>query len=168
MKAIVAMLAVWTALLFSAEISSAHASSSSGQCTGLLQTDFVNSDVQQDTSSTWTNATEGFMPFTSASIGCVIITFYAPTIVRSETIHGNTLHARILLDGSLTCVPANYSDVFGQAGNYGPVFDYSSMTRVCEHVTGGAHTVQVQFRGDLSDYDDRVTLNSHVLTVRHN
>lgn len=159
MKIIPTMLAICAAILLSLEFSAAHAAGNSGHCVGLMQTDFINSDANDTTTSTaWQNITDGYRNFVQGSDGCVVITLSGPAQVTGYA--GRTLEVQTLLDGKSTCAPANFN-----TGVLDNSFAAFSTTRICEHVAAGPHTIQVQYR---EIYSPSASLLGHVLTVMHN
>jgi hypothetical protein len=94
----------------------------------------------------------------------VIITFSGPADVGARPDSYVTLHVRTLLDGNNLCTLAGYDDRFSEEEAPVPLIA-SSITRTCKNVAAGAHTLQVQFRGDGSN---NVFITSSVLTVTHN
>lgn len=160
MKAVGKVLAICAALLLPAGFSAAHAASSSGRCTNLPQTDFINSDADDATTSTaWQDITDGYRNFVQASDGCAIITVSGPVRSGTSTTTG-VLEMRTLLDGTAICVPPDFND--GLTQSFGAFS--TSITRICEHVAAGPHTIQVQYH---SSNGQTVELLSHVLTVAH-
>lgn len=166
MKFITMVVASGAVLLLQAGASGAQAAEIDGRCQQTLATEFISSDVNDQTASTdWVNVSDAKVNFRTEKTGCIIVTFSAPAYAYDGPGSDyNTLHVRILLDGNATCVPDNYIDTFAQAQAPVPA-SANSITRVCWKVGSGRHEVQVQYRNDNPSYF--VNINSHTLTVAH-
>src|SRR4051794_35123598 len=100
------MIAACLALLLQGGLTGAYANATSGHCTGLSVTDYVESDVYDATTSTaWQNVTDGRLSFITSSTGCVVITFSATAGVSPPSSGSEVMHVRTLLDGNNLCVP---------------------------------------------------------------
>lgn len=165
MKTFSFFVAACSGLLIQAGFAGAHASSAGAHCPGMTVTDSVTSDALNGTNSTnWVNAIDGERNFTTSSTGCAIVAFTATGEVYPVSPNHEFLHARILLDNKSTCALPYSGDVLmGSADS--EFTSTNSITRICEHVPAGVHTVQVQYRsGGGADVD----MYGHTLTVTHN
>jgi hypothetical protein len=163
MKTLATIFAALLALALQGGFAGAQANSTSGHCTGMTVTDFVSSDViNQTTSSAWQNVTDAHLNFTTSSTGCVVITFEGVASVSGNGGSG-WLRVRTLMDGNNLCVPATTDPSVLIAADPAPAIA-SSIIRVCKNVTAGAHTVQVQYNSGSGIAE----IDGHVLTVTHN
>ncbi len=162
MKMTVAMFATALAFVLQGAFLTAHADeTASGHCTGMTVTDFLSSSHNNRAfTATWKAITDAHLNFTTSSTGCVVVTFSGVAALSST----NIIHVRTLLDGNNLCVPALTNDFFfSGSGSDGSAH---SITRVCKNVSAGAHTVQVQYRGESKFLP--IEMLGHVLTVTHN
>src|SRR5581483_7649973 len=106
MKLTSTIIAAGFALVLQGAFTGAYANATSGHCTGMTITDYVESDSSTSTGSTsWLNLTDAHLNFTTSATGCVIITFSGVGDVGTDGAHVNTLHVRTLLDGNNLCAP---------------------------------------------------------------
>lgn len=165
MKRLATLTGAALALILQGAFAGAYAASSAAHCTGMTVTDSLSSDANDQTASTaWVNITDGRRSFAMTSEGCAIVTFSGLAGVVPA---GNTeyLHIRTLLDDKAICTLATTNDTFFAAATQPTPASADSIARVCEHVTPGVHSVQVQFRGENGGV---VQIAGHVLTVTHN
>lgn len=167
MKTLTMVLAAGAFLSLQAGITGAKAAEIDGQCKQPSVTEFISSDVNDQTSSTdWVNVSDANVNFKTQKKGCIVITFSAPAYAYDgQGSDYNTLHVRTLLDGKALCVPDKYIDTFAQA-QYPVPASANSITHVCFNVGPGRHAVQMQYRNDNANYF--VNINSHTLVVAHN
>lgn len=159
------MIAACLALLLQGGLTGAYANATSGHCTGLSVTDYVESDVYDATTSTaWQNVTDGRLSFITSSTGCVVITFSATAGVSPPSSGSEVMHVRTLLDGNNLCVPALTNDIF-LLGYAAIVESANSTTRICKNVAPGTHTLQAQYK---SVFGREVDIYGHRLVVTHN
>lgn len=167
MKTVMTMIAAALALVLQAAFASAHATVLNSHCTGMSVTDSATSDITAGTSSPdWLNVPEGSRSFNISSVnGCAVITFSGVAVLTPSpnTADSADLDVRTLLDGKSTCEAPSTNETFLSAPYPAPE-SANSITRVCEHVATGSHTVQVQFRSE----NQTVFIYGHVLTVTHN
>lgn len=141
-------------------------------CTGMTVTDSTASAAQSyadSDSSTWQNVTDANRSFTLSSAGCAVIGFSALASASNNNSGFQYIYLRMLVDGVPACAPTNTDTVFySSVGGYEAGVT-ASTTRICEHLTAGPHTVQVQFFNDsVLGTDGTAQIDSPTLTVTHN
>lgn len=164
MKALATMIVACLALVLQGGFAGAHATSAHAHCAGMTVADTVSSDAVDSTFSTdWQNVTDGARSFSmSSAAGCAVVTFSGLASLAGSPNAYVYLYVRALLDGK--ACGSTGTDLFLAAVAPSPQ-SANSITRVCEHVAPGPHTVQVQYR---SLTGDTVEISGHVLTVTHN
>lgn len=171
MKAIATMLMICGALML-AGLSPAEALTSTGECDGMTQTNFLMSDATDTTQvSAGQMLTDGQVTFTMGAPGCAVVTFSAPAMVSNEANPAvyPGLHVIFLVDGSRCQPNVNFPDYLVQAPN-GNLPVGTSMARICDGLSAGAHTLQVWYSIDVPSHGTFHlvgTIYGHTITVAH-
>ena len=148
----------------------AQATVNHAHCTAMNVTDSTTSDqTSYSDGNTWQNVIDGSGTFTLSGAGCAVISFSAVVVATTYSTDFEYLYLRILVDGKSTCALAYATQLLyssDQGVNTSAV--PASVTRVCEHLTAGTHTVQVQYENVPSSGGGDVEVLAPTLTVTHN
>lgn len=130
---------------------------SSGVCTTTAEAFSQSTTLQTTASKAFTDVSGTSVSFAQGAAGCVEVSFSS----EAATMPREILVTQVVLDGSTVCMPSD--NLFASDSPSGDLAAHA-MNYICPSVTGGSHSVKVQFR---SRFGAKVALDYRTTIVRY-